>query len=357
MKRTGKLAMLMGSVFLIVLAATVGLAAEADQITLKWAQPYPPKGPCSETMQWMADEITRRTKGRVKFEMFWSCSLLTLQDQVPGVGRGAADLSHVISSFTISQNPHWTTLQMGYGHDLWVLLWAPWDMLTNSAEIQAEFDKLNIVPIHGYSAGTNYWIFKKPVTTLKDLKGVRFRSWGPAVTKISAQLKMVPVPTPLSEVYMSLDKGVIAGACGGFQTIYTQKWFEIAKHFTLTPIQPTTCINTIMNKDRWESLSQETRDIFIQVGIEFNDKYMKRIIQDEARIRRELETDHGVQFHNFAPDAKDAYLEANKAYQEDWFNKWDPKGMKTRAVYEELMQLVRKYEQEVKEKGYPWEMK
>jgi len=166
---------------------------------------------------------------------------------------------------------------------------------------------------------------------------------------------MVPVPTALSEVYMSLDKGVISGSSGGLQTHYSQKWFEVAKHFTVTPIQPTNDIVTIFNKDRWQSLDQKTRDIISEVGLEFNDKYVQKIIEEESSYRKELETKHGVQFHRFSAEAEAAFLEANKAYQEEWFNNWDPKGMKTRSVYEELMKLVNKYEQEVREKGYPWQ--
>ena len=284
-----RLALIFSIVLLISAIHLTGYAGEAGQRVLKFANPFPSTGVYPKIMQWMASEITKRTNGKLKFDFYWSASLLPNQDQVHGVGKGIADIANVSSTFTQTENPHWTTLSTGLASDLWAAVWASWDVLQNSPEIKTEMDKLNLVPTHGYTAGSNYWIFKNRLETLQDLKGKRIRTYGVKPTKIFQALGATPVTIGPGEMYESIERGVINGAQGGLILGSTFKLYEVAKYFAVpSPLKETLDITVVINKDVWKSFDQKTRDIINDVSREVNDRYVQAVIEEEQRLKQEM---------------------------------------------------------------------
>lgn len=345
---------ILSMVFLFASTAVTTMAAEPGVRTLKFAAPFPPTGVYPKVMQWMAAEITRRTHNKLKFDFYWSGSLLPVQDQVPGVGKGIADIANVSSTFTLTENPQWTTLSMGFANDLWSAVWSSWDLLHHSPEIKAEMDKLNLVPTHGYTAGSNYWVLKNHLQTLQDLKGKRLRTYGVMSTRILQAMGVTPVTLGPGAMYESLQRGVIDGAQGGLILASTFKLFEVAKYFaTPSPLKETLDITVVINKDVWNSFDKKTQNIINEVSREVNDRYVRAVMEAETRLKQEL-TSKGVVFYEMPPEVNAAYMKAADEFRHRWFKRWDSRGMKTEAVYEQLQQSIAKWEKTLKEKGYPW---
>jgi len=352
----GKLPLTLLVVLLVAPLVMTGFTIQAEARTLKWSHGGPPVGVHPKAQKWMAKEITRRTNGEIEFEFHWSASLITVRDTVSGVGKGVADIaSPGMSMFTIGQNPHWTTLLLVFGNDYWALQMAGYEAMNNNPYILAEFDKYNVVPTHGYVAGTDLFVFREPVTTLEDMKRKRFRCFGPIVSMMAKEVGMVPVSTPLWDVYDALGKGVIDGGMGAVNHYHSLKWYEVAKHASYRDPK-TLCAEctTLFNKNTWNSLSQRTRNVIKEVAREYNDYYVRLIVDAEASWIKEMEG-YGAKFHKFSPEANAAFKEATKKVREAWFEKYDSKGNHTRAVYEQVDSARKKYEKEVAEKGYPWE--
>ena len=350
-----KLGLLLLSVAVIAVFVTPGFSAEQKAVTLKWAFPSPPTSVFEKESQWLAGEITKRTNGKVKFDFFWSGTLLKYQDMMTGVGKGVADFGQGSGLFSSTLHPHWTTMnQVATGKDSWVMQWASYEMIQTNPEIRAEFDKLNLVPTHGYGPGTEVFLFKKAATKLEDFKGLRFRTYGEAFPKVVSKLGLVPVNLALTDVYESIDRGVIDGAFAAMVRAHAMKWGEVAKHWSTSAYCQTTAdVTTIINKTVWNSFTDETRNTINTLTKEFNNRVQKSLFDAEQQIRKELAAS-GVQFHRFSPEVDALYLKTAREVTEEWFAKNDAKGMKTRAVFEQFMKVVDKYEKELKEKGYPW---
>jgi TRAP-type C4-dicarboxylate transport system substrate-binding protein len=355
MKTMSKLSFGFLVVALVLLFAPPGFSAEQKAVTLKWAMPSPPSGVFEKNSQWIAEEITRRTNGRVKFEFFWSGTLLKYQDIVVGIGKGVADVGEAAGLFTANLHPSWTTInQVAVGKDSYVMQWASYEMLHTDPEIRAEFDKLNIVPTNGYGPGTEVFVFKKPVTKFEDFKGLRLRTYGEAFPKVVSTLGAVPVNLPLTDVYESMSRGVIDGSFAAMARAHALKWGEVGKHWSSSIYcQATVDVTTAFNKNVWNSFTDETRKTISDVFRESNDRVQMVLAEAEKEMRKELAA-MGVQFHRFSPEVDAQYFKAARAVSEEWFTKNDAKGLKTRAVFDHFTQLVAKYEKQVQEKGYPW---
>lgn len=344
--------------FIACMVISIGIItnSEAETKVLKWAHAGPPVGVHPKAQKWMAEEITKKTNGEIKFEFHWSGTLINIRDIVSGVGKGVADFaSPSVSMFTIRQNPHWTTLLLGFGNDYWALQMAGYELMNNNPYILAEFDKYNVVPTHGYVAGTDLFIFRDQVKGLDGMKGKRVRVFGPIISGLAKEVNMVPVSTPLWDVHQNLEKGVIDGAFGAVNHYHSLKWYEVAKNAYYRDLK-SLCgdCTTLINKDTWKSLSAKAQNVIKEVSKEYNDQYVRWIIEAEDSWIKEMEA-AGAKLHEFSPDANAAFMEATKKVREDWFKKYDSDGNHTKEVYNQLEAALKKYEKEVAEKGYPWQ--
>lgn len=357
MKKSIQRAILLTAIIMLVGGlSSVATASPQEEIKLRWAFAGPPKGVLANSTKWMAEEITKRTEGKIKFQIFWSGSLLGFKDIIHGVSKGTAHLGTASGMFTISEHPHWSTLGLpGTGSDLWALIKAAHDTMHNNPAIMAEFSKLNLVPTYGYVPGTIIYVFKKKATTLAEMKGQRIRGYGAPLCKMLGDLGMVPVVMPIFGVYESMGRGVIDAAVGTPQFMNALKWYEVAK-YVVAPKNGNSAadVTTVFNKTTWDSLTPDTRKVISEVTSEFQNKYVQALIESEAAQEKAMETKHGVSFDQLSPDAEADFTAAAKNAREGWFEKWDSKGIKTREVYEQFMRNLAEYNKVVKDRGYPW---
>ena len=83
--------------------------------------------------------------------------------------------------------------------------------------------------------GFRHLLSKRPVSKLEDLKGLKIRTpelrlWVDFWKKLGAN----PTPLPYAEQYSALSTGVIDGLEADYFSIVGFKWYEQAKHLTLT---------------------------------------------------------------------------------------------------------------------------
>lgn len=77
----------------------------------------------------------------------------------------------------------------------------------------------------------------RPIETPADLVGLKLRALqAPAYVAVYEHLKAIPIPLAYPEVYSALQAGVIDGGEGSSKQVLQDKFFEVAKFFSLTSI-------------------------------------------------------------------------------------------------------------------------
>lgn len=129
---------------------------------------------------------------------------------------------------------------------------------------QKLYDKYNVHLVGVVVTGVEAFVSSKPLRGVDDLKGLKMRAPEGMVQKVFAAAGAAPVNLPGSEVYTSLEKGVIDAADYTlFSVNHKQGMHKVGKYpvfpgFHSMPLQVVT-----INKDIWESLPQS-----IQVQME-----------------------------------------------------------------------------------------
>jgi len=111
----------------------------------------------------------------------------------------------------------------------------------------------------------------RPVRTLADMKGMRIRT--PSSVQ-SAQLEVlgaVPISMPATQIYNSLERGVIDGVMIGMSTMIDFKLLEVVKHVTINAPLGRSPFMVAMNRKRYESLPEDLRKIIDETtGLELS---------------------------------------------------------------------------------------
>ncbi len=125
---------------------------------------------------------------------------------------------------------------------------------------QKLYDKYNIHLIGVVVTGVEAFVSSKPLNGVADLKGLKMRAPEGMVQKVFAAAGAAPVNLPGSEVYTSLEKGVIDAADYTlFSVNHKQGMHKIGKYpvypgFHSMPLQVVT-----INKDIWDGLPKSVQ--------------------------------------------------------------------------------------------------
>jgi TRAP-type C4-dicarboxylate transport system substrate-binding protein len=217
---------------------------------------------------WWAEEVERRTNGRVKITLHWGGSLANHAEMVKLVGSGAVDMGEsvwapynpqVFPLHTVTDGPViWSKRPMA-------LIFAGMQLEKEFPEVEAENTKVNLKRLTWQGAGiSNLMMKNKPVRTIADLKGLQIRTAGkflqpPLIKAVGA----VPVGIPMPELYDSMQKGMIAGATGTMGLFLGQKLQEVCKYQIVIGMGGDPGQGIMMNLDKYNKLPKDIQDILM----------------------------------------------------------------------------------------------
>ena len=208
----------------------------------------------------LADLVAQKTGGKLKLEIFPASQLGNEKEQTEQVRSGAL---HMHSSGGSIQQ-YVPELQMIGLPGLWKSHDHVFRVMTGDAGKpvieMAEKKNVGIKVLTFTTTGERQFMGrKKPVEQTADLAGLKIRvDTQPASAAIWRAVNANPVPIAFAEVYTALQTGVIDAAenppCGGL----AMKFYEQAKHITLTSHQLT--LHALMVNQKWyDGLPAEVR--------------------------------------------------------------------------------------------------
>lgn len=99
-------------------------------------------------------------------------------------------------------------------------------------------------------------ISKNPINGVADLEGVRIRAPEGLATAVFERAGAAPVPLPFSEVFSSLEKGVIDAAdASAYADNHSIGAHDIAKYPLYPGIHSMAVLQMVLSKSQWDSLT------------------------------------------------------------------------------------------------------
>ncbi|MFQ5946674.1 MAG: TRAP transporter substrate-binding protein [Anaerolineae bacterium] len=267
--------------------------------------------PQFEPFAWFAEEVEKRTNGQIQVDLLSLPELaLTGFELVRVLKAGLIDGGDVILAYVAGDVP------IVEGVDL-PGLYPDFDASVKAHEAFLTALRRHQGKLGGIVLGAYLWPHqviwsRKPIRSLDDLRGMKVRVYGTALTEFLKALGAIPVSVAFAEVYTALERGTVDAAVTGTYSGYALKWYEVSSYMIEMNIGPNSGTLTVSKKS-WDKLTPELQATLRQLGKEFTKRGLevgRRTTQEGIDKSREK----GIEFINPGPKflaaTRDAVLNA-----------------------------------------------
>lgn len=213
-----------------------------------------------------AEELEKRSGGRVKVTIFSGGALGKPTEHYDMALTGRTDIAFTIHVYTPGRFPLTSVmlLPMMSGPTAEATSKVLWELYNKFPEIQKEHEEVKVLRLHCHGPGMLHTA-KKQVKVADDLKGLKIRGHGDVQVELIKALGAIPQTMDVTEVYTSMERGVVDGTFMPASGIKDWKLAEVARHLTKADLYVSSFL-FIMNKNTWNSLPKDIQKIIDDLG-------------------------------------------------------------------------------------------
>ena len=298
---------------LSIAALMVGtMAVKAETLKFAYASNATPT---VEAMKKFGEILEQKTNGDITVQYFPDSQLGGERELVELVQAGTIDFTKVSGGLMESFSPVYGTFSMPYLFNSEEHFYKVMDNAGIMQPIYESTKDRGIVGLTYFNSGArSFYTVKKPVESVADLKGLKFRVMqSPTSIKMVQLLGATPIAMGQAEVYTSLQQGVLDGAENNEYAITIARHGEVAKYYSYDVHTRIPDIMLVSSKTL-EKLSDENRQAVLDAAKEAT-AYHKQVWSDAiAAEKKKSEDDFGVQF--FYPDITAFQTAVQPMYEE-----------------------------------------
>lgn len=294
-----------------VVSGTLASApAPAQDFVMKLAHVVNPGSPRDKLMHLYAQNLAKRTNGRIKVQVYPSGQLGGNRQIIEGLQLGTIEGTIAPTAFLGGFEPLLTVMDLPF-------LFPDLETASKVANsdvgmaLAREVAEKGIQGLAFYGEGAKVFSTAFPVRRPADFEGKKIRSM-PA-TVLLEQFRTWganPVPMEFTETYNALAQGVVAGQEQQYGLVYDLRFYEVSKH--LTESNHGVFVEFFMVSKKWfdrlpEDLQKAVMaeaQALIPVRLQWTKEYSKESL-DKMLARKD------VQFHKLTKEESRAFREAS----------------------------------------------
>lgn len=261
--------------------------------------------------------VEKRTNGRIQILVQPEAELGAEKEVLKQMQYGGIDFARVSLSQLAEIIPRMNLLQLPYLYDDAAHMWKVLD-----GEIGDEFLELasegGLVGLSWYDAGVrNFYTSGKRITCLEDLQGLVIRvQESEMMSDMATALGAVAVQTAYSEVYSSLQRGLVDGAENNWPSYESTHHYEVAKYYTIDEHARVPEMQLI-SQSTWNKLSKEDQEI-IRECAEESARLERRIWVQQEKESMEKAVKGGTEIIEISEEEKERFREAVQSVYEKY---------------------------------------
>lgn len=253
-----------------LIVVVTSFQANAEQIIARMSGHWSPTHQSSIHAQMFADEVTKRSDGRLKIEYYPSKQLFGIREVLGAITSGAVELGGVVGvvsfppinkNFNVASYPGLFSSyeqQRGFFKDS-AKGQAIWNDITTKSKSQLIMYN-PVGPVMTFSSA-------RELTGIDVMKGLKARRLLKSELPMWKALEANAVSLPTGEVYTSLQTGMIDTINSPPGSIEAYSWWEFLS-YGQKPYQYFADAYIMANKDWMSSLPEDLRNLVLTVGAE-----------------------------------------------------------------------------------------
>ncbi|MCM3691931.1 TRAP transporter substrate-binding protein [Neobacillus niacini] len=249
--------------------------------------------PYTKGMEEFAKDINSATDGKLSLEHFPAGQLGNDSQILESVKQGSIDfgLQGAIPGSAVAGAFYLPYLFQDADHLKAVIFGSTGDKIKAKIEEETGVKVIGFVPFAARMLTTNGVEVKTP----EDLKGLKIRvPESPAVIEAWKELGANPTPLSFTELFTSLQTGVVDGQENPYEIILNNSFYEVQD--TLNETYHNFPVRTlIMNKEKYESLTADQQKALEETWVEAAKSIDKMYSEQEAGYKEQL-LEKGMKF-------------------------------------------------------------
>ncbi|MEQ5870968.1 C4-dicarboxylate TRAP transporter substrate-binding protein [Sagittula sp. NFXS13] len=339
-------------------AAVCALMAAASvasaETTLILGEAGPNRGARAAAMNWFADKATEVSGGDLQFDIQWGGALFKAGAALNGIADGVADLGTIISVYFPQEMVAYGIADLPLQNDdAWVGMKATDELMRTNESIQANLADMNLVYIGTFTTSAVHIGCKgAAIRTVDDIEGLKVRgvgAYGDTFKDMGANM----VPMSVYDAYQGLDSGLLDCSQGYSYATAALKQHEVIDSYTLLNWGQVGALGILMNKDMYDSLSEDEQAALMEAGEGMADELGRLITADNDKAIETMKA-AGVEIITLPDADREKLVEGGAPYVEAWIERANGVGLDGQAMLDEYKALLAKYAAERDEQGYPW---
>ncbi len=336
-----KVMSLIGVIFLVLFFRIAG--AQVKPIELKVAHHFPPiHVQHKDVLVPWAEELKKRTEGRVTAKIFPAELLGKVTEMYDMVLKGTCDVGVLISTYYPGRHPLEEAFHLpflipaGAAHPVGKI-------------IREEVYKKFLIPYH-YKDMKVLWtgrfepnvlhLARKPVRTMEDMKGLVIGfPGGKLMPKLIKAVGASPEQVTVVDMYTAMERGMISGQIIPLEAQLAFKLIEITKYVTLLNLGSGS--NFVgMRWETWNKIPPTDQKIIEELSIWAADLQARswKVATDRTM---DICKKRGIEFIELSPEERARWIEAAKPIEEEWVKEVEAKGFPARELYKLIKEMTK----------------
>jgi len=319
----------------VTLMSTFAVGAVAQEFSLKF-QSSDPAGNANFILQqdWAAD-VAARTDGRVEIELLPVETIVAHTETQDAVAAGILDGHFTDTSYFAGKDPAFGLIANPVG--AWSSPQQMFDFMETGGGKELMNEMLEPYGLHFIGAttpGLEAFISKVPLEGVEDLQGLKLRAPEGMVQRVFSAAGAAPVNLPGSEVFTSLDKGVIDAAdYTVFSTNHQQGMHDVAGHPVYPGFHSMPLVEVSINKGVWDSMPEDLQAALAASVRDWAQMQVATLSERDQAAVAEAEKDPEITVHNWPEEERAKFRAIAKT---EWEKAADA-SENSRKVYDALV--------------------
>jgi TRAP-type transport system periplasmic protein len=306
----------------LIHAATMALiltasGVAAQEYSFKFQSSDPAGNPNYEFQKGWTELVAERSDGKIQIEMLPVGSVVEYNETLDAVAAGILDGQICDSSYWAGKDPAFGLISNPVG--AWSDPEQMIDFVENGGGKEIMQELLGSYGLHfiGVSTpGLEAFVSRVPLEGVDDLKGVKVRTPEGPIANVFAAAGASPVNLPSSEVYTSLDKGVVDAADYSVFSVNQQQGLnETAPHPVYPGFHSLPLVEVSMNKAKWDALPDDMKTLLEETVKEFQQTQLQGNRDADEKALAEAEADPNITVHNWSDEERAKF---RKLGTEEW---------------------------------------
>jgi TRAP-type C4-dicarboxylate transport system substrate-binding protein len=295
---------------------------EMKTYTLRMTSAYPASEPGvadgkALSSSILAEEIEKRTNGRVKIEIFYSNQLVPQDQALDAVKNGTVELAQ-------------TTGYWGDKLPTNDLFFLPYNFLgaehfyhvmrnTEAGELfEKEFEEYGAKVLMYWSSGSQGIISKTPIESIDDMEGMTIRLASSLAEPWFNEIGAAPANVAATEQYQALSQGILDGTIYAFNSAFKSYKLHEVTNYVVTPgfYDPIGGV-ILIDLDTWNEFPKEIQDTITEVVSELEARIQDNL-QKEFEEAMQTARDHGMTIHELSPEELKRFQESTQVIYDEF---------------------------------------